>query len=94
MSNIKILNMKKILFLAAVMFSLVACSQQTLPSRQPDQLPSRNPRMLPSRAYQQPKVTIKGNKVIIVMSKQQYLEMERRKQIMIQNKMRTPRSKF
>jgi len=86
--------MKKILFLAAVMFSLVACSQQTLPSRQPDQLSSRNPRMLPSRAYQQPKVTIKGNKVIIVMSKQQYLEMERRKQIMIQNKMRTPRSKF
>ena len=87
--------MKKILFLVLVMFSLVACSQQTLPSRQPDQLSSRNPRMLPSRAYQQPKVTIKGNKVIIVMSKQQYLEMERRKQvIIIQNKMRAPRFKF
>lgn len=86
--------MKKILFLAAVMFSLVACSQQTLPSRQPDQLPSRNPRMLPSRTYQQPKVTIRGNKVIIVMSKQQYLEMERRKQIVIQNKKHAPRSRY
>ena len=86
--------MKKILFLVSVMFSLVACSQQTLPSRQPDQLSSRNPRMLPSRAYQQPKVTIKGNKVIIVMSKQQYLEMERRKHVIIQNKMRAPRFKF
>ena len=86
--------MKKILFLVSVMFSLVACSQQTLPSRQPDQLSSRNPRILPSRLYQQPKVTIKGNKVIIVMSKQQYLEMERRKQVIIQNKMRAPRFKF
>ena len=67
--------MKKILFLTSVMFSLVACSQQTLPSRHPDQLSSRNPR-------------------IIVMSKQQYLEMERRKQVIIQNKMRAPRFKF
>ena len=87
--------MKKLFTITLMLLTLAACSQQTLPSRNQDNLPSRNPRMLPSRAYQQPKVTIKGNKVIIVMSKQQYLEMERRKQvIIIQNKMRAPRFKF
>jgi len=86
--------MKKLFTITLMLLTLAACSQQTLPSRNQDNLPSRNPRMLPSRAYQQPKVTIKGNKVIIVMSKQQYLEMERRKQVIIQNKMRAPRFKF
>ena len=86
--------MKKLFTITLMLLTLAACSQQTLPSRQPDQLSSRNPKMLSSRAYQQPKVTIKGNKVIIVMSKQQYLEMERRKQVIIQNKMRAPRFKF
>jgi hypothetical protein len=81
--------MKKLITIALLFLSLGVFSQQ-LPSRQHDQLSSRHPRMLPSRAYQQPKVKIKGDKVIIIMSKQQYLEMERRKQV----RMRAPYSKF
>lgn len=87
--------MKKLLLVVTLLVTLVACSQQTLPSRQPHYLSSRHPRMLPSRFYQQPKVNIRGEKVIIVMSKQQYLEMERRKQAIVQNRpMRVPRSRY
>jgi hypothetical protein len=71
--------MKNILIVVALMVGLAACSQHTLPSRHPNYLPSRYPVMLPSRAYQKPKVNVRGEKVIIVMSKQQYLEMERRR---------------
>ena len=82
--------MKKLLLVVTLLVTLVACSQQTLPSRQPHYLSSRHPRMLPSRAYQQPKVKFRGDKVVIIMSKQQYLEMERRKQTMVQHRMRAP----
>lgn len=83
--------MKKLFTIAIMLLTLAACSQQTLPSRHPDHLSSRYPKMLPSRAYQQPKVKIKGDKVTITMSKQQYLELERRRNEMIQHRpMRAP----
>jgi hypothetical protein len=86
--------MKKLFTVALLFLSLGVFSQQ-LPSRQPEQLPSRYPHMLSSRAYQQPKVKFRGDKVVIIMSKQQYLEMERRKQKMVQHRMRAPfRPKF
>ena len=72
--------MKKLFTIALLLFSAVVFSQQ-LPSRQPDHLPSRFPAPLASRQYQQPKVKIKGDKVIITMSKEQYLRMERMKQM-------------
>lgn len=71
--------MKKLFTIALLLFSAVVFSQQ-LPSRHPDYLLSRHPKPLASRSYQEPKVKFKGEKVIIIMSKQQYLEMERRKQ--------------
>ena len=73
--------MKKLFTIAVMLLTLAACSQQTLPSRYPDHLSSRHPRMLPSRVYQRPTVKIKGDKVTITMSKQQYLELERRRNI-------------
>jgi len=81
--------MKKLFTIALILFSSVVFSQQ-LPSRNIDNLPSRRPEMLHSRMYQQPKVKIKGNKVTITMSKQQYLEMERRKQMMMAHKPHRP----
>lgn len=86
--------MKKLFTIAVMLLTLAACSQQTLPSRHPNHLSSRTPRMLPSRVYQQPKVKIKGDKVTITMSKQQYLEMERRKHEMAQRKPRPMRTPF